>query len=316
VLSRLRERPSVATVRRVALAALIANVGIVVSGGAVRLTGSGLGCPTWPRCTDDSFVSTPEMGLHGAIEFGNRLLTWLLLAIVVACVTAVLRQRPRRRPLVRLSLALLVGIFAQAALGGVTVLTGLHPLTVAAHFLLSMALVAVAVLLHERSGGTDVAPVPTVGPPLTLAAWLLVVLTAAVLVLGTVVTGAGPHSGDIAATQRLPFDPTTVTRVHAALVLLLLGMVAGVLLALSATRAPSVVRSRAVAFAVLVLIQGAVGTAQYLTGLPELLVGLHLLGAALVWVAVLRLLLSTRDRSRHIEPPTVSTPRPATSARS
>jgi cytochrome c oxidase assembly protein subunit 15 len=296
VLSRLRERPSAATVRRLALAALAANAGIVVSGGAVRLTGSGLGCPTWPRCTDASFVATPEMGLHGAIEFGNRLLTWVLVAVVVACVAATLRQRPRRTVLVRLSWALLAGVLAQALLGGVTVLTGLHPVTVMAHFLLSMVLVAVAVVLYERSGETDGPARSLVGRALRLGGRLLVGVTAATLVLGTVVTGTGPHSGDVEVTDRLPIDPVTAVQLHADLVFLLLGLLVGLLLAMQASAAPSQLRRRLLVLLGVVLGQGVVGYVQYLTDLPVVLVGVHLLGACLVWIAALRVLLAMRER--------------------
>ena len=184
---------SPATVSRVALANAVANGAIVVTGGAVRLTGSGLGCPTWPRCTDASFVATPELAGHGVIEFGNRLLTFVLTAVAIATVVVVFRSV--RRDLRPLAVIGLLGIPAQALLGGITVLTGLNPWTVAAHFLLSMVLVAVATTLWLRSRE------PGVGQPLLRRPFVLLVagiaaVTAVVLVLGTVVTGSGPHSGD------------------------------------------------------------------------------------------------------------------------
>src|SRR5215210_7187874 len=184
--------PSV--VSRIALANVVANGVIVVTGGAVRLTGSGLGCPTWPECTDGSLTPTPELAGHGLIEFGNRVLTFALVVVAVATVAAVFLSV--RRDLRRLAVLSLLGIPAQALLGGVTVLTGLNPWTVAAHFLVSSVLVAVATLLWLRSRE------PGVGQPLLRRPFVLLIagiaaVTGAVLVLGTVVTGSGPHSGDV-----------------------------------------------------------------------------------------------------------------------
>jgi cytochrome c oxidase assembly protein subunit 15 len=156
-------RPTPRTVRRLALASVVANAAIVVTGGAVRLTSSGLGCPTWPRCTETSYTPTAEYAVHGVIEFGNRLLTFVLAAVVLATTVAVWRQRPRRPGMRRLATLVLLGIPAQAVLGGITVLTGLNPYTVMAHFLLSMVLIALAVVLHARAGEGDAPPRPTVG---------------------------------------------------------------------------------------------------------------------------------------------------------
>ena len=219
---------SSAVVSRVALANAVANGAIVLTGGAVRLTGSGLGCPTWPRCTDTSFVATPELAAHGVIEFGNRLLTFVLTAVAVATVVVVFRSV--RRDLRRLAVLGLLGIPAQALLGGVTVLTGLNPWTVAAHFLLSMVLVAVATLLWLRSRE------PGVGRPLLRRPFVLLVrsiaaVTAVVLAIGTVVTGSGPHSGDPEA-GRTGFDPELVSQLHADGVFLLLGLTVALLVAL------------------------------------------------------------------------------------
>lgn len=296
MLARLRRRPAPATLRMLCVAALVANAGIVVSGAAVRLTASGLGCPTWPRCTDESLVATREMGLHGAIEFGNRMFTWLVLATALACLVAALRAVPRRPVLVRLAATLIAGIAAQALIGGVTVLTGLNPVTVAAHFLVSMGLVAVATVLVERAGEPDGPATPVVRPPLLVGARALVGLAAATLMLGTVVTGSGPHSGDVNATDRLPLDPATATQLHADAVFAMLGLAVALLLGLHATAAPQRVRTRLRVFLGVALAQGAVGYAQYFTDLPVLLVGLHVLGATLVWWAALRVLLATRVR--------------------
>jgi cytochrome c oxidase assembly protein subunit 15 len=284
--------PSRTAVRRAFLAALIANVGIVVTGGAVRLTASGLGCPTFPRCTDSSLVVTREMGGHGLVEFGNRMLTFALTAAVaVAVVTA---WRARRSDLLRLAGLMVLGIVVQAVLGGITVLTGLNPVTVMAHFLLSMLLVAVAVVAHDRSGRDpgEVRRSPGVRRELLIGSRALVGVTALTLVLGTVVTGTGPHSGDKNATHRLPFDLREVTQLHADAVFLLVGLAIGLALALRVTDTPPEARRRSLELLAVVVAQGTVGYVQYATNLPIGLVAVHVLGACLVWVAVLRLHLA------------------------
>ncbi len=288
-------RPGPRTVRRLALASLTVLTAIVVTGAAVRLTSSGLGCPEWPRCTADSFVVQREMGVHGAIEFGNRLLTFVVGLVVLGTIAATLLRRPWRRDLTALALALFGGVAAQGVLGGVTVLTGLNPVTVAAHFLLSMVLLVAAVALHERTAepaGRAHLVVPSALHRLSTG---VVAVTAVVLVLGTVVTGTGPHSGDPRA-ERLPLDPEAVTQLHADGVFLLLGLAAAMPLALQAVAAPARTRRRAGWLLGLVLAQGGIGYAQYLTGLPVVLVGLHVLGACLIWIAALRLHLSLRER--------------------
>jgi heme a synthase len=286
--------PSPTAVRRVFLATLVANVGIVVTGGAVRLTASGLGCPTFPRCTDHSLVVTREMGGHGLVEFGNRMLTFALSAVVVAAV--VVAWRAGRRDLRAAALVLLGGIVAQAVLGGVTVLTGLNPVTVMAHFLLSVALIAVATRAHLLSAGQRVPPRREVHPAVQLGGRGLLVVTALLLLAGTVVTGTGPHSGDKNATHRLPFDLVEVTQLHADLVFLLVGLTVGLAVALQATDVPPVLRRRVRVLLGVVLAQGLVGYAQYATDLPVALVAIHVLGACLVWVAALRLVLAMTTR--------------------
>lgn len=285
-------RPSPTALRRAFLGALVMNTVIVVTGGAVRLTASGLGCPTVPKCTADSMVATREMGIHGAIEFGNRLLTFVLTAaVLVALGTA---WRAGRRDLAGRAGLLVVGIVAQAVLGAITVITGLNPVTVMAHFLLSMVLIAVAVEAHRRSAAdpTDVRP----GAAREGARYLRVLtlgLTAAVsatLVVGTVVTGTGPHSGDRDATDRLPFDLETVSQLHADLVFLVLGLTLGTVAA-AGVAGLGLVRRRAAVLLGVLLAQGAVGFVQYATDLPVLLVGVHVLGACLVWITTLRVAL-------------------------
>jgi cytochrome c oxidase assembly protein subunit 15 len=274
----------------VALVNTVANGVIVVTGGAVRLTGSGLGCPTWPRCTDASFVPTPELAGHGVIEFGNRTLTFVL--TVAAIATLVVVWRSARRDLRPLAVLTVLGIPVQAVLGGITVLTGLNPWTVAAHFLLSMALVAVATTLWLRSREPGVGQL-VVRRPLPLLVGGIVAATAAVLVLGTVVTGSGPHSGDPEA-GRTGFDPELVSQLHADVVFLLIGLTVALLVALHATDSPGRVRRAARDLLLVELAQGVVGYVQYVTHLPVLLVLLHMLGAVLVTAYTARLVWSVR----------------------
>ncbi|BCJ63208.1 COX15/CtaA family protein [Polymorphospora rubra] len=291
--ARFSVRPSL--VRRIALASIIANVGIVVTGGAVRLTASGLGCPTWPRCTDESYVSTAEMGIHGAIEFGNRLLTFAVGAVALAALVAVLLHRPRRRSLVLLALAVLAGIAVQAIIGGITVHTDLHPMIVGIHFVGSMALLLLTYALWRRIGESDGPKVRTVPAPLHALVWITTAVSAAVIMVGTLVTGSGPHAGDADA-ERNGLDPATISQLHADLVFLLIGLSVALWLALKAVGAPPRAVRAAVVLLVVELAQGVVGFVQYLTDLPVLLVGLHMLGSCLVWLATLAVLWSTRER--------------------
>ncbi len=287
-------------VSRVALANAVANGVIVVTGGAVRLTGSGLGCPTWPRCTDDSFVNTPELALHGVIEFGNRTLTGVLAVAAVALLVVVFRS-PRRdlRPLAVLTF---LGVPAQALLGGITVLTDLNPWIVAAHFLLSMVLVALATTLWLRSREPGVGR-PLLRRPLVLLVSGIAAVTAVVLVLGTVVTGSGPHSGDldeeagVTTVDRMGFDPAVVSQLHADVVFLLLGLTIALLVALYATDSPARVRRAAGGLLAVQLAQGLIGYVQYFTDLPIALVLVHMLGAVLITAFTARLVWSVRGPS-------------------
>ena len=288
-------QPSPTALRRAFLGALVMNTVIVVTGGAVRLTASGLGCPTVPKCTDTSMIVTREMGVHAYIEFSNRMLTFVLTAAVVAAV--VTAWRARRRDLRLLSGALLLGIVVQAVMGAVTVRTGLNPVTVMAHFLLSMGLIALAAYAHDLARGPRTATTLVVRREIRVGARLVVGVVAAVLFLGTVVTGTGPHSGDKNASHRLPFNLADVTHAHADLVFVLLGLTVGIIVALRATSAPVAVVRRAVVLLGVALAQGLVGFTQYLTDLPVALVAVHVLGAAMVWIATLRLLLATTLRT-------------------
>ena len=285
----------VPALRPMAMASLIANIALVVTGAAVRLTDSGLGCPTWPKCTDKSYTTTAEMGVHGVIEFGNRLLGFALAAIALACVVAAWRTRPRRRATVGLSLGVLLGVPGQGVVGGITVLTHLNPWVVGLHFLLSMALIAAAYALWRRTAEGDGAPVSLAPTPLRHLARLTALVSAAVLVAGVVVTGSGPHSGDHGA-KRNGLDPAMVSQVHADLVFVLLGLTVGLYFALRAAAAPRAAVRAALTLLVVELGQGLIGFVQYFTHLPVALVAAHMLGASLVWTGTLAVLWSLRER--------------------
>jgi cytochrome c oxidase assembly protein subunit 15 len=261
---------------------------IVITGASVRLTGSGLGCSTWPECTPGSFTPTPEQPespLHAWIEFGNRLLTFVLLINALLLLISILRNK--RKELRKLGLVQVLGILAQGVLGGITVLTGLNPATVAAHFLLSIVLIAAALSLRQRAHGKT--PTEIKLTPLTRRlARITLVLTALVIFAGTIVTGSGPHAGDDLA-ERFSLDPRTMSWIHADLVIALIGVTVALLIATrlaeaELTRSTWGVNLRN--FLLLCLAQGLIGYTQYFTGLPELLVGFHILGSVLVWLSI------------------------------
>lgn len=292
--------------RRVLLANLAAQVLIVVTGGLVRLTGSGLGCPTWPECVPGSYVPVVEQaeGFHKYVEFGNRTLTGVvgLAALGALVVTVLLVRRGRPRRLLVLGAAPLVLTAVQVVLGGITVLTRLHPVTVAAHFLVSMALIAVSVLLIDRLARDDGPAVAVVRREVLALGTALGVVAVVVLVLGTVVTGSGPHSGDADTPARFGLDPRTVSWLHADAVLLFVGLVVGLVVALRVLDAPRRARRRATWLLSVTLAQGLVGYVQYLTGLPEALVLTHMLGAALLVVALTLALAALHERRPAVEP--------------
>jgi cytochrome c oxidase assembly protein subunit 15 len=268
--------------RRVGWASLVANMLLVVTGGAVRLTGSGLGCPTWPRCTDTAFTPHGALSMHSAIEFGNRTLTFVLAAVAVVTFVAALQSR--RSDLVRLAVVLGLAIPAQAVIGGITVLTDLNPWVVSFHLLSSLAIIGVAVLFLWRVDRP--APVDAAAGPRVLLGWLTFAAAWVVLYVGTVVTGSGPHAGDADA-RRNGLDPLQLSQLHADVVFLLLGLTIALVV---------LTRSRAAwALLWLELAQGLVGFVQYFTDLPELLVGIHMLGAALISAAVTWVLLDLRE---------------------
>jgi cytochrome c oxidase assembly protein subunit 15 len=276
--------------RELALASVVANVVIVVTGGAVRLTASGLGCPSWPKCTGASLTPTRAHSFHGVIEFTNRQLTFVLGVIAVVTLLAAYRQR-RELPL---ALIAFLGIPAQAIMGGITVLTDLNPWTVAAHFLLSMSIIAVTTLLWWRLRDTAQ---PGFAPAVVLAR-LIVVAAVAVLALGTVVTGTGPHAGDKGATHRIGLSPSGIAQLHADAVMVLIGLTVGLVVLLRVTGAGSAARRAAWWLLGVELAQGVIGYVQYFTHVPAGLVVVHMLGACLVWIAALLVLLTVQPSVR------------------
>lgn len=294
-------------VRGVYVSNVVAQSVIIVTGALVRLTGSGLGCPTWPQCTEGSYVPTArqEQGWHKFIEFGNRTLTFVLVVLAVAAIVAAVvdaRRRlrsglPARPALTVLAFVPFAATVAQAVIGGITVLTGLSPETVSAHFLVSIAIVAGTVALVVRSGDPGDRPIVSLVPRgVRGLAWALVAVSALVVLLGVVVTGSGPHSGDAQAENRYPFDPRTVSWLHADVVLLFVGLLVGLVVVLIAVGGPRRALRRTLLLVAIAAVQGALGYLQYFTGLPEALVMIHVTGAVATWVAVLFIPPALRTR--------------------
>ena len=267
---------------------LVLQAGLVLTGGAVRLTGSGLGCPTWPECTPGSYTPVPNQAegqLHAWIEFGNRLLTFALVAAALAVLINVLYRQ--RRDLRLLAIGQVLGIFGQGVLGGITVLTDLHPLPVAGHLLLSIILIGGATSLYDRRE-TGIIRIKTAEKLTANLSRVHIYLTFVVIALGTLVTGSGPHAGDEKA-QRFGFDIRTVATIHAEAVIALLGVTLALYVAVRSN--PLHKRSLFI-FLAIALGQGAIGYIQYFTGIPEILVAAHLLGSTLVWISAWRLRLA------------------------
>ncbi|CAB4879439.1 unannotated protein [freshwater metagenome] len=267
---------------------LVLQAALVVTGGAVRLTGSGLGCPTWPQCTPGSYTPVPHQAegqLHAWIEFGNRLLTFALVAVALIVLAMVLRGG--RKDLRLLALGQVLGIFGQGVLGGITVLTNLNPIPVAGHLLLSIVLISGALSLFQRRN-VSATKISNASNPISIISRVHIALAFLVIALGTIVTGSGPHAGDLQA-KRFGFEIRTVAWLHADAVIALLGLsltlyfVNGV-----SKKTKKVLR----AFFIIALLQGFIGYLQYFTGIPEILVAAHLLGATLVWIAAWRIRLS------------------------
>ena len=279
--------------RRVTLLALLALVVIVVSGAAVRLSGSGLGCTDWPTCEEGRLAPESVSDAPAMIEFVNRMFTGVVSVAVALAVLGALRRRPQRRDLTVLAVGLVVGVAAQAVLGGLVVWYGLSPWFVMGHFLLSLVLVTDAVVLHHRAG-TPPGPVrPAAGRTASVLGWLVLAAAAVVVTTGTVVTATGPHAGDDSA-ERFDLALPDVARVHGSAVLVLLALVLGLLRVLWREDAPAPVTDAARVLLVVLVAQAAVGYTQWFTGVPAVLVGVHVLGAVAVWVAVVRTALAMR----------------------
>jgi heme a synthase len=283
-----------ASYRRITTFALVALGMIVVTGGAVRLTGSGLGCPDWPNCDAGHLSPHGQTGYHGAVEFLNRLFTGAVSFAVIIAVLGSFWRVPRRRDLTWLSFGLVLGVLAQIVLGGLTVIYALTPPWVMAHFLLSMVLIADAVVLNVRAGRADGPVRPVVTTPVRVMGWVVTACTAVVLVTGTVVTGAGPHGGD-ENVKRLDLSVTTAARIHGIAENILLIAVLVTLALIIRTKAPAIVRRDANILLVVLIAQAVVGYAQYFNGVPVVLVGIHIFGAVCVWVATLRLALGMQQ---------------------
>jgi cytochrome c oxidase assembly protein subunit 15 len=282
----------------VTLVALVALGVIVVTGAAVRLTGSGLGCPQWPNCDTGHLTPHGTTGYHGAVEFVNRMFTGLVSVLVIVAVLASLVRVPRRRDLTWLSIGLVVGVLAQIVLGGLTVIYGLTPPWVMAHFLVSMLLVTDAVVLHHRSGVPDGSHVvPVVADRVRTMGRVVVLTAAAVLVTGTIVTGAGPHGGD-EHVKRLDVSVTSVARVHGIVENLFLGTVLVTLWLLNRTGASAALRRRGNVLLAVLCSQAFVGYFQYFAGVPVGLVAVHIVGAVSVWVASLWFVVGLRGPVR------------------
>ena len=286
--------------------ALWALASIVVTGVAVRLTGSGLGCEDWPTCSEDRFVA--DLEYHALVEFVNRLFTGVVAIAVIAAVLGSVRRRPRRTDLIVLSLGLVAGVLAQVGLGALLVLSELDPRFTMGHFLLSMVLLWNAAVLDLRARHDAVAagrpggPAPPERPTdatTRLMQWAVLVVGGALLVTGTLVTGAGPHAGDSRA-ERLPLLVREVARVHSIVALALLGMVVWTWWRLRASSSEGQVRMGRIA--VLLIVQGAVGYTQYFTGVPVLLVGIHVALASITWIEIVKAAHDPAARSAKSRP--------------
>jgi cytochrome c oxidase assembly protein subunit 15 len=285
----MRTSVSPTTFRRLTVAAAVSLAAIVVTGGAVRLTSSGLGCPDWPRCTATSIVAPASY--HALVEFVNRVITSVVGVVVAAVAVASLLRAPRRRDLSWLSWSLVAGFVGQAVVGGLSVIYHLSPPWVIAHFLLSMAMLWAAVVLVHRSDPGWQPRMATAKRELVMLGRLLVTVAAVVLVLGTVTTGTGPHAGSGEHVRRLGFPLERVTQLHADSALLLTGLVIATLFAVRLTDTTPVVRRRAGLVGGMVLLQVAIGYTQYFLDLPAGVVELHIAGATALWCGTLWLQL-------------------------
>jgi cytochrome c oxidase assembly protein subunit 15 len=290
--------------RRVTLIAAVLLAAIIVTGGAVRLTDSGLGCPDWPTCGQPLKKHGVYDG-HALIEFVNRMITGLVSVAVIVCVLGALKRVPRRRDLVLLAWGLVAGVFGQAVLGGLVVIFELQPPLVMAHFLLSLVLLTNAVALHRRAGQPDAPARLVVAPQVRTAGRWMLVLAAIVVVAGTFVTATGPHLGD-KDVEPLSFNPPEVARVHGASVIAFSILVLVTLGLLRRTKAPAGVFQRLFVLIGLIVVQATIGYVQYFNGIPEVLVGFHIAGAAAIWAAVISFYLELYTRGAPVHLPTDS----------
>jgi heme a synthase len=298
--------------RRITFAAILAQAFIVVTGAAVRLTGSGLGCSDWPRCEEDRFVAPLEG--HALIEFVNRTFSAVVLLSVFAAIIGARRRIPYRSDLLWLSVALLAGVAAQIVLGGIVVRLELAPPSVIGHFLLSIVLIWMAVLLHERAGRPEgTTPVPAVAESVRRLGVTAVAVAALVIATGTMVTATGPHGGDERADRLTWFDITEIVRVHAVAAIVLLVLTVATLALAYRGPLDARARQRGTWLTAAVLAQGALGYTQYFLGVPALLVGLHVAGALVVWITVLFFYLGL-FRHAHTDVPRTASRAPAESS--
>lgn len=284
--------------------ALASLVFITVTGAAVRLTGSGLGCETWPSCTDDSFAPRSASDVNGMIEWANRLVTGAVMVFTTATIVGAALLRPRRRDLLRWSLGLPAWVLANAVIGAMVVLLELPPISVIAHFLVALGAVWHALVLHQRAGEEQAGDGPRrvlATPSVVRACRWLLVGAGAVVVTGTIVTGTGPHAGDSEA-DRLDFSLPDVARLHAVVVMLFLALTLAVLWLVRRGNATPQVENRLHQLLVVLVAQAGVGYTQYFMGVPALIVGVHVFGAVLVWIAVLRVQLALTEPSPALEP--------------
>lgn len=280
--------------QRITLLALLALVFIIITGAAVRLTGSGLGCSDWPTCESDRYVAPLEY--HAMVEFINRTITGLVSVMVIVAVLGSLLRTPRRRDLTWLSLGLVAGVIGQIVLGGLTVLFELRPPFVIGHFVLSMLLVWNAVVLHHRAGHDGGPGLPMVPEGIRRLGTALVVLASLTVLTGTVVTGTGPHGGD-EEVARLSFDITSVARIHSTMVWLFLVTAILTLVMLRRRGTAAIVDRDVKVLVITIIVQGAIGYTQYFTGVPTPLVLLHVAGSVVVWMAALTLRLDLTAHS-------------------
>lgn len=293
-LTRLRNfRISPNTYQYIVLAALVALTIIIVTGGAVRVTGSGLGCPDWPTCHNDRLIAPWEK--HAMIEFVNRVFTGVVVVAVAVGVLGSLLRKPRRLDLTLWSLSLVLGVIAQAVLGGLTVWYDLAPAFVASHFLLSQLVVWAALILYRRARQPDGQPMPVVHRDYVWLGRAALLLAIAVLVLGTVVTGSGPHGGD-PDVQRYGFEVREVTKIHGILVWMLVAVTSLTVWRLHVANADKTLVKKGEIVLAALLLQGAIGYLQYALAVPAGLVLLHIAGATAVWISMVWFNLSFHER--------------------